>query len=494
MSFFEKGPPFGNDAHLTRLIDDLNVGFWEYNSVSKEVKWSAGFYSILGYQPNEIDSSAQVFFEHLLYYQDKPVFFNALHQSRLNQNPPPISIRLLTKKDGYQWFESTVKKQDDGYTDTVYGLLINVNTYKQQSIASAGSQFTQHEAFKIARLGNWEINTLTPTAITLSAQVYDIYDIQNHLQLNVEEFISFFEPPYRPLLQQAIDSAIQFCHPFDADLLLRSAKNNLLWLKVKGVPVIDDYGRCIAVKGIVQDIDSEKRKLLKLEQSVNLLTDQNRRLQNFAYIVSHNLRSHTGNLQFMVNLFEQTEEEEERNEIFSHLKTISDSLNLTIEHLNEIVKIQTEITNERKLVELEPLFKNIRSALKNNIESINAIVEYDFSQCTEISYIPAYMESILQNLLTNSLKYYHPGRQPVIQCYTLKENNHIYLIFEDNGLGIDLARHGDKIFGMYRTFHRHADARGIGLFITRNQVEALGGTISVESTVNVGTKFTIKLV
>jgi signal transduction histidine kinase len=104
------------------------------------------------------------------------------------------------------------------------------------------------------------------------------------------------------------------------------------------------------------------------------------------------------------------------------------------------------------------------------------------------------MESILQNLLTNSLRYSHPDRQAIIKCYTLKDRGNIYLIFEDNGIGIDLERHGDKVFGMYKTFHHNPDAKGIGLFITRNQVEALGGTINVESTVNVGTKFTIMLV
>jgi signal transduction histidine kinase len=104
------------------------------------------------------------------------------------------------------------------------------------------------------------------------------------------------------------------------------------------------------------------------------------------------------------------------------------------------------------------------------------------------------MESILQNLLTNALKYSHPDRQPHIICHTMKERNHIYLIFEDNGIGIDLERYGDKVFGMYKTFHQNPDAKGIGLFITRNQIEALGGTIKIESTVNIGTKFTIKLV
>ncbi|MFC0517531.1 ATP-binding protein [Mucilaginibacter angelicae] len=492
MSFSEKGKLSGDDIHLTPLINDLDTGIWKYNFNTREVKWSTGFYAVLGYQLNEIECTANTFFEHLLYHGDKPAFTNAIN-NRITENTPPLQLRFLTKKNGYQWFETTIRKLDDEHGSIAYGSLININRYKYNDLLSAHNQIINDDAFKTARLGIWEIELQNAQTIVLSKQVYDLFDLQNHLNLSVEEFISFFEPPYRPVLQNAINNTINHSRPFDIDLLLRSAKNHMLWLKVKAVPVINHFGKCTAIKGVVQDIDSEKRKLLKHEQSINLLTDQNRRLQNFAYIVSHNLRSHTGNLQFMVNLFEQTDANEEREEIFSHIKTISDSLDLTIEHINEIVKIQTEITKERKIVELEPMFKSICSALKNNIESINARVEWDFTQCGEISYIPAYMESILQNLLTNSLKYSHPDRPPVIKCYTIQEGNHIYLIFEDNGLGIDLERYGDKIFGMYKTFHNNSDAKGIGLFITRNQVEALGGSIKVDSAVNVGTKFTIRL-
>jgi signal transduction histidine kinase len=196
----------------------------------------------------------------------------------------------------------------------------------------------------------------------------------------------------------------------------------------------------------------------------------------------------------MVKLYDETELPDDRAEILSHIKSISDSLSSTIEHLNEIVQIHTEITNERTEIDFETRFKNIISALKSNIEALDATIEYDFSRCPQVNYIPAYMDSILQNLLTNSLKYSSPDRKPVIKCYTLKERTRIYLIFEDNGVGIDMERFGDKIFGMYKTFHQNPDAKGIGLFITRNQIEALGGTIKVDSTVNIGTKFTIRLV
>ena len=117
----------------------------------------------------------------------------------------------------------------------------------------------------------------------------------------------------------------------------------------------------------------------------------------------------------------------------------------------------------------------------------------DFSLCPTVSYIPAYLESIMLNLATNALKYRSPDRAPQITCKSYSDNGHTYLTFSDNGIGIDMAKYGDKVFGMYKTFHTNTNSKGIGLFITRNQIESLGGSIEIESAVNVGTTFKIRL-
>ena len=107
--------------------------------------------------------------------------------------------------------------------------------------------------------------------------------------------------------------------------------------------------------------------------------------------------------------------------------------------------------------------------------------------------VPAYFESIFLNLYTNSLKYFSHERNLVIEISTRTKNETLIISFKDNGQGIDLERHGSKIFGMYKTFHKHKDAKGIGLFITKNQVESMGGTITVESEIDKGTTFNITL-
>lgn len=102
MSFSED--KFSDDSrlHLAQIIDNINAGIWEYNINTRAIKWSAGFYSILGYETNEIECSNHIFFDHLLYHQDKSVFLNAL--SDQSSNPAkPIHIRLLTKSSGYHW-------------------------------------------------------------------------------------------------------------------------------------------------------------------------------------------------------------------------------------------------------------------------------------------------------------------------------------------------------------------------------------------------------
>ncbi len=483
---------YDGDFHVAHIINSINTGIWEYNISTREVNWSPGFYVLLGYAPGEIPPSYEFFFESLLYYEDKNVFLKSINR-HFQEAPETIRIRLLTKQNGFRWFESTAKRWDDNAIPKITGSITDIHEHKLLQLRSSQNDFLFKETIKIAKVGGWEIDVKSMT-LTLTRETYDIYELQDSVKLTIDEAISFFEPDHRQVIARAIDNVIKFSQPFDLELLFRTARNNQIWLRAKGLAVIDDFGRCTTVRSIFQNIDYIKKKEIEVQDAVNLLSDQNKRLQNFAYIVSHNLRSHTGNLQFMVNLFEETDTEDDRKEIFSHIKSISGSLNTTIEHLSEIVKIQAEIGKERKLLNFEVTLKTILSALQANIKTSGAKIEYDFSECAEVQYIPAYLESIFQNMITNSIKYRSAERIPVIKIRSAKIRHHIYLYFEDNGQGIDLDKYGDSVFGMYKTFHQNPDAKGIGLFMTRNQIEALGGSIDISSTVNVGTKFTVKLV
>jgi signal transduction histidine kinase len=241
------------------------------------------------------------------------------------------------------------------------------------------------------------------------------------------------------------------------------------------------------------DITNMKMAEKDLNSSFELVTEQNKRLLNFSYIISHNLRSHTSNIESIVSLVETSESEEERNEMMQLLKSVSKSLSETMDHLNEVININTHISLVTKPLNLNKYIINTENVLSEQIQLSEATIVKNIPDDLIINYNPAYLESILYNLMSNAIRYKHSERKPIITINWSNENNVEVLEVSDNGIGIDLKRNSEKIFGLYKTFNNNPDSRGIGLFITRNQVEAMGGEINVESELNIGTTFKIYL-
>ena len=222
-----------------------------------------------------------------------------------------------------------------------------------------------------------------------------------------------------------------------------------------------------------------------------MVIEQNKRLLNFSYIVSHNLRSHTSNINSISTLLENENDESEREELISLLKKVSESLNETMYNLNEVINIQSNTHLNKEKLNLNLYITNTINVLSEQIHIKNVVINNSIEDTTLVHYNPAYLESILLNFISNAIKYSSPNRQPIIDISYNSSNYELKIA--DNGLGIDLVKHGDTIFGMYKTFHKNSDSRGLGLFITKNQIEAMGGSIQVESEIDKGTTFTISI-
>jgi signal transduction histidine kinase len=141
---------------------------------------------------------------------------------------------------------------------------------------------------------------------------------------------------------------------------------------------------------------------------------------------------------------------------------------------------------------------HLKEEIEKTINGINAIVSSSNTRIVNnipenlvVHFVPSYLESILLNLLTNAIKYKSPERNPIIELSVERNLSFTVLAIKDNGLGIDLKKNKEKLFGMYKTFHNNSDARGFGLFITKNQIEAMGGKIEVESELGKGSTFKI---
>src|SRR6185312_3207572 len=257
-------------------------------------------------------------------------------------------------------------------------------------------------------------------------------------------------------------------------------------------PVYDENGELSLVIGF--GIDITERKLLEEKQAalVKQLSAQNTQLIDFCAIVSHNLRAPLVNISMLVDCLEESGDAEEHQLLISKLKPVIENLQVTFNELVESIQIRQDLEIKTEDVCLKECMKRTMTGLQAEITKLDARITTDFEAASVINYAPQYLNSIFHNLISNSLKYHHPGRRPEIHVSTRRENDKTILSIRDNGLGIDLVKHRNNFFKIGKVFHRHPDAKGFGLFMTKTQVEAMGGRIWVESTPNEGSIFYIE--
>ncbi|HYI76485.1 MAG TPA: HAMP domain-containing sensor histidine kinase, partial [Chryseolinea sp.] len=220
--------------------------------------------------------------------------------------------------------------------------------------------------------------------------------------------------------------------------------------------------------------------------------EKNRQLDEFAHIISHNLRSPVGNIKALIGLLDPSSTLLDYQQIFEKINTVSNNLGETMNELMETLKVKTDTDIPRIEIRFKEIFDKVVQSLEGELIQRSASISFDFNDAPKIYYSKAYLESIFQNLLSNALKYSSPTRKPEIKVTTTTVDTGVELRVQDNGLGIDLVKHGSKLFGLHKTFHEHKDAKGVGLFLVKTQVEALGGSITAESDLDQGTTFIIR--
>ena len=263
------------------------------------------------------------------------------------------------------------------------------------------------------------------------------------------------------------------------------------WNNIHIVPIADDKGWFTHWISIQRDVTNRINVEIEREQFLKEMVVKNNKLRQFSYIATHNLRAPLTNL-LSASRMMKTE-------------TISDPLNKTLidifkkstqdlnETLNTLMNALLIHDNEKVKIEklsLQNMLKSVCSKNSLAIADSCCLIKANFSAVREVNFNAEYLDSIFQNLITNSIKYAHPSRQPEITIRSkLLKDKTVQITFSDNGLGMDMQLIKDRIFGLNQRFHDHVDSNGIGLYLVHTQLTALGGSISVASEVNVGTKF-----
>ncbi len=472
----------------------MGIGTFETNFITGERYWSKTVYDIveLPYDTKLHNLLREDFLDE----KDLKNMTNCIEELRTDKKPVDLELRLNTAKENSLWVRIMAKplfdenRQVTGMRGTVQKIekqklkenfLIDIrNKIKEQN-------FFLDETSSMSNVGGWELN-LETNKLYWSTQTKLIHEVDENYEPAFDSAIAFYTPSSREILTEHFSKLLETEKPFDLELEMTTAGNNKIWVRKLGKPVINLSGKMITARGVIQNITEQKRKEIELNLSLSIINDQNSKLKDFTYIVSHNLRSHAGNLKMITDMVELETDVEVKLEWINLIKNVSASLSETVNNLNGLVSLNTEIKKEISFVET---FGNIQKILSYKLMNEEVQIVTDFSECERINYVPAYLESIMLNLITNAIKYKHPERNAVISLFTSRHNNRPFLKVSDNGIGIDLEKFSSRLFKMNQTFHQNSDARGIGLYITKNQVENMGGSIEVESNVDEGTTFTI---
>jgi signal transduction histidine kinase len=243
-----------------------------------------------------------------------------------------------------------------------------------------------------------------------------------------------------------------------------------------------------------RDLVEKQNETLEMEvaKRTNELVDYNQQLEQFAFIAAHNLRAPVARILGLGQLLEMVENTPEKKaEIYPKLVHTAQELDGVVRDLNTILDLKKNSDSQLTSVDLATEVLKITGTLEREIANTHAVITSDFVQVENIHTVKPYLESILYNLISNAIKYRDPDRKPIIHIKTEKLEHEICLTVSDNGLGINMAAFRDKLFTLYSRFHTHMEGKGLGLYLVKTQITALGGRIEIESEVNKGSTFKV---
>ena len=355
------------------------------------------------------------------------------------------------------------------------------------------SESSLKQAQAIAHIGNFEID-LSNNSEVWSDEMYKINGSKKEDSVpSTELFLSFIHPEDFNYVKTGFDECVK--NSKDSSFEFRFIrKDGIMRYGCTEARFEFDGGRHpIRLFGIFQDITERKLAEMERTKMVSDIMQRNTELEQFGYIISHNLRAPVANIIGASEALNDPGLSTEDKEMLNNGINLSvTKLDNVVKDLNHILEVKSEITDTKEIVHFSTLADDIKRSIQNLIDKYNIKINYDFSQINEFLTLRAYLYSIFYNLISNSIKYRRQQIPCIIEIKSNLVKNKLELVFTDNGTGIDLEKNSGDVFGLYKRFHTDIEGKGMGLFMVKTQVETLGGKISVMSAENQGTEFKIE--
>lgn len=472
------------------------IGSWDWDFETRKVVFSSNTLRLLGHDSTVLERNSQEVLAWV--HPDDREMVSRLFGQMLKSNTFDVMEFRMVRQDGQvRVFQSssTINLGRDGQSKHVIGVLKDI-TEKRRS---------EQELLESKEI----LSKIADSIPGLVMRYVECEDGTSRIQYVSKGAETLWEAT-REEIHADVSIVWNKVHPDDVLGFLRSFKksrNSLTpWSHEFRILLGDDSVKWVSVIGtpkpleegellwdiLALDVTARKVAEIAIEKNLELLTFQNTQLLDFCNIVSHNLRSPLVNMSMLIGFIEESADEAERKLYIDKLKPVIEGLNETFEELVESIQVQQDREIKSEHIDIEESFAKIIAGFEGQITLSNANIETDFSEAPVLYYPSKYWSSILHNLISNALKYRSLDRRLNITIKTVRTQKKVLLTVEDNGLGIDLKKHQHNLFKIRKVFHRHPDAKGFGLFITKAQVEAMKGRIWVESIPDVGSTFFVE--
>ena len=498
---------FASEELFTKAELLAEFGTWRLDLVTNITNWSAGTYKLLGYKQGEVEPSFENFLKNV--HPDDVIEVERNFKNAFNSFQPAKGECRIINKDGsvrYLYTQFEFELNEKGEPEHIIGFNQDVT---RSELAKIVIQKNIEELKAASDRQTGILNAMPPNVVLLNEagkivavnEPWRKFTIANNLDVPGHgidfNYLAIFEKATRvdasaiKKIEKGIREVITGARNEFSTEYSYGSDNKVVWFQLVVAPLKDK-----AQKGaVVLHIDITDRKISELERDRMTadLVQHNTDLEKFAYIISHNLRAPVANIigaSSILNNMEVSSGEKEK--LNRGINTSILRLDEIINDLNQILQIKGRINEIEEIVYFSELVEHIKISIRNLIDKDNVEIKYDFSEVNDFFALKPYLYSIFFNLISNSIKYHRPGVSPVIEIESRRADNKVELLFRDNGLGIDLSTRRDQVFGLYKRFHPHIEGKGVGLFITKTQVETMGGKISINSEVNKGSEFKLE--
>lgn len=443
---------------------------------------------ITGYQPSELVGKSAYDFFQVDHSLSEDINAIVLRSGRRRA----IKGYKFKKKDGsYIWMDTEVVpiKNNNGDVTDVLSISRDVSDTMLLQLELKKKETLFHEACEAVNIGDWEINFLTEK-VTWSKAVYDIHELDYDYVIEATKLANFYQGSTRITMINLFKKVMRDGTPFNVTVPFTTAKGKNIWVRVTGNPIVL-HDKIVGVFGIFQNIQQEVQATNLLQSMVKQLTSQNKQLEEFNHLLSHTVRGPVSSLCMLLDSYEDDIDEQEKKEFLKKIKDASQGLSTLLTELVDLVKLVNTKEIETEVNNIAAVVNAVMERLKPEIIKNNALIHVELDAWQDILYPKAYLDSIVYHLMSNALMYTVPQRTPVIGIRTTIINNCQAIVFSDNGSGMDIERHGNKLFKPHKTFDKERHGKGLGLFTVKSQVEAMGGEIKVISKPDKGTTFFI---